>query len=142
MERLTERIRGCIRIKGCKTLYPDQKRKGAYLNNAIVQLCTYEDAREQSAQAKSMRLIDANALPFTTLTDGGYWTRDVVYKADIASATTVDPVHAAGGCYCRECKYFDRELQYAKCVAINGLKVATECDFCSYGKRRKGEGRE
>ena len=41
---------------------------------------------------KKVRLIDANALPVTTLTDGEYWTKDVVYKRDIDEAPTVDAV--------------------------------------------------
>ena len=43
MERLTERVGEFIRIKGCKTLYASEERKGAYLNNAIVRLAEYED---------------------------------------------------------------------------------------------------
>lgn len=63
-------------------------------------------------------------------------------KEILAGQPTIDPIYAAGVCYCRECKYFDRELQYTKCIAINGLKIATECDFCSYGVRREGEENE
>lgn len=33
MERLTERYREYIRIKGCTTLYSREERKGAYLND-------------------------------------------------------------------------------------------------------------
>lgn len=43
MERLTERVGEFIRIKGCKTLYASEERKGAYLYNAIVRLAKYED---------------------------------------------------------------------------------------------------
>lgn len=43
MERLTERVGEFIRIKGCKTLYASEERKGAYLCNAIVRLAEYED---------------------------------------------------------------------------------------------------
>lgn len=144
MERLTERIRGHIRIKGCKTLYPDQKRKGAYLNNAIVQLCAYEDAQEQATPAKSIRLIDANALLFTTLTDGGHWSKDVVYKSDISGAPTIDPVYAAGGCYCRECRYHTCDLELARhwCNRTTGSCEVESNGFCSYGKRRKGKDNE
>lgn len=180
MERLTERSGYHIRIKGCKTLYPDWKRKGAYLNNAIVQLCAYEDAQEQAmnsklldipsdenpykdmtraqfiemlvdngceivfprpseaTRAKSMRLIDANALLFTTLTDGGHWSKDVVYKADIANAPTIDPIHAAGGCYCRECKF---RTGHGSCghPRHEVLPSVYPNDFCSYGERQEGE---
>lgn len=140
MERLTERSGYYIRIKGCKTFYPNWKRKGAYLNNAIVQLATYEDAEEQVTKAKSMRLIDANTLMFTTLTDGGQWSKDVVYKADITNAHTVDPVHAAGACYCQECAKFRRYTQNNRSFGIckrHNSEVG-ENDFCSYGVRREG----
>lgn len=46
---------------------------------------------------KKVRLIDANALPVTTLTDGEYWTKDVVYKRDIDEAPTVDAVEVVHG---------------------------------------------
>lgn len=61
----------------------------------------------------------------------------------IADAATIDPVHAAGGCYCRECKYArkvdDREQKY-KCVNIcrDGCTQWLDSnDFCSYGVRRE-----
>lgn len=38
-----------------------------------------------------MRLIDADKLVAVTLTDGGYWTKEVYYKADIDAAPTVYP---------------------------------------------------
>lgn len=43
MERLTERIDGYIKIKGCKSHYPLEERKGAPATNAIVRLAKYED---------------------------------------------------------------------------------------------------
>lgn len=46
MDRLTEKYRGYIRIKGCTSLYKNEKRKGAFLQNAIVRLAEYEDAEE------------------------------------------------------------------------------------------------
>ena len=61
----------------------------------------------------------------------------------IADAATIDPVHAAGGCYCRECQYArkvdEREPKY-KCVHIcrDGCTQWLESnDFCSYGVRRE-----
>lgn len=38
-----------------------------------------------------MRLIDADELPVITLTDGGYWQKEVVYKADIDATPTITP---------------------------------------------------
>lgn len=43
MERLTERYRDYIRIKGCSTLYSREERKGANTSNAIVRLAAIED---------------------------------------------------------------------------------------------------
>lgn len=43
IERLTEHVGEHIRIKGCKTLYPNVERKGANASNAIVRLAAYED---------------------------------------------------------------------------------------------------
>jgi hypothetical protein len=60
--------------------------------------------------------------------------------AVIAEAPTIDPIHAAGGCYCREC------MHYKKCHTIYGedmvctqgfMKVVKLPDnFCSSGERR------
>lgn len=36
-----------------------------------------------------MRLIDADKLTPVTLTDGGYWTKEVFYKRDIDNAPTI-----------------------------------------------------
>ncbi len=38
-----------------------------------------------------MRLIDADALIPVTLTDGGYWTKEVYYKTDVDAAPTIYP---------------------------------------------------
>nr|DAO85301.1 MAG TPA: hypothetical protein [Caudoviricetes sp.] len=53
----------------------------------------------------------------------------------------IDPVHAAGGVYCRECKDFD---EYAKtgifggnCMRTNALRFAN--DFCSWGIKKGAE---
>lgn len=44
MERLTEIVEGkYIRIKGCKSVFDNKERKGAYMANAIVRLAAYED---------------------------------------------------------------------------------------------------
>lgn len=44
MERLTERLnKNYIKIKGCKTIYGSEERKGAPAASAIARLCDYED---------------------------------------------------------------------------------------------------
>lgn len=55
----------------------------------------------------------------------------------IETAPTIDPVHAAGGCYCSECKFWDG---YGRCEPPeNGLirEYTRPNDFCSYGERRE-----
>lgn len=49
-----------------------------------------------------MRLIDADALEVQL------WAHNAMVPglmAEINHAPTIDPVHAAGGCYCRECQF-------------------------------------
>lgn len=42
---------------------------------------------------------------------------------------TIDPVHAAGACYCRECKHWQEHYDYCKEFAAE----RNQGDFCSYG---------
>lgn len=83
----------------------------------------------------NMRLIDADALLFTTLTDGGYWTKDVVYKQDINEAPTIDavPVIRCQNCKCRteETYYGGNYLCKRKVIGI-----VRPTDFCSFGEPR------
>lgn len=89
-----------------------------------------------------MRLIDANLLKaeFT-----GNFTEahpPAQIKALIDVAPEIDPVHAAGGVYCRECK-FAQERGYGYLFCTNGnRKYAGWCrdnDFCSRGIKRGDE---
>lgn len=87
------------------------------------------------------RLIDANALPITTLTDGGYWTKDVVYKQDIDKAPTVDAVPVIR---CRECKHaWIHPCGYVFCHrdGRNAYEMTFNLNsFCSYGERSVCDG--
>ena len=47
---------------------------------------------------------------------------------------TIDPVHAAGACYCRECKHWQEPYDYCKEFAAE----RNQGDFCSIGQRREG----
>lgn len=63
----------------------------------------------------------------------------MIYEIELVQ--TVDPVHAAGGCYCRECEHFletfhgdgKPECKYDMRVGSDGPGPD---DFCSKGKRR------
>lgn len=60
---------------------------------------------------------------------------------------TIDPVHAANGCYCWECKYYrefrtNRNKQLMRLCYRMGKHDMEYCvkpdDFCSYGQLREG----
>lgn len=57
----------------------------------------------------------------------------VVDVGDIEDAPTIDPVHAAGACYCRECKHWKEHYDYCKEFAAE----RNQGDFCSRGQRRE-----
>lgn len=90
------------------------------------------------------RLIDAD--DFLKWLDVGHLRNpgEVCFcEADVAhmikSRATIDPVHAAGACYCREC-IFARE-RYGNLECINGVAYRNTWNnpdmFCSYGRRRE-----
>ena len=56
---------------------------------------------------------------------------DVVLELD--EFPTIDPVHASGACYCRECKHWQGHYDYCKEFAAE----RNQDDFCSYGQRRE-----
>ena len=53
-----------------------------------------------------------------------------------------DPIHAAGGCYCQECKYYSRKPDDSHgqmesfCKKLN--RDPTYIRFCGYGERKNG----
>lgn len=52
----------------------------------------------------------------------------------------IDPIHAAGGCYCRECKHRETVLCPMSEVYEYPWKDTRDNDFCSRGEPRGGEG--
>lgn len=99
------------------------------------------------------RLIDADAMRKEWLENGEnefvYDTNAVLESID--EQPIIDPVHAAGGCYCRECRYWGDEngflrtkdgVTFARCQVHNRAIYdgnvgwcPTENDFCSLGER-------
>ena len=95
------------------------------------------------------RLIDANALSKKwqdmLVIKTGEKEEIAVYKIfeilikRLSQEPTIDPVHAAGACYCWECRFAD--------IGGNGVESWRYCkvkyrniyptDFCSYGQRRE-----
>lgn len=90
------------------------------------------------------RLIDADAMCQDWLENGEnefvYDTNAVLSSID--EQPTIDPVHAAGGCYCRECEYRTKDTQWTRagfCGRRDAgpMMIARPDDFCSRGKRRE-----
>lgn len=87
-----------------------------------------------------MKLIDKNLLKaqFTGGFCEAYTPAQI--KAVIDTASEIDPVHAAGGVYCRECKFSERrDYRYLFCTAVD-RHPARWCrydDFCSRGVKRE-----
>lgn len=88
------------------------------------------------------RLIDADAAYDKYL--AGYKMQDICdgaqdrdwLKQCYDDAPTLDPVHAAGGCYCRECKHFKRYTQIKRKFGIcrrHNSEVHQD-HFCGYGQ--------
>ena len=87
-----------------------------------------------------MGLIDADKVNpsdvFVGISDFATDCRNAVVKL-LAAQPTIDPIHAAGGCYCRECKHWENDDDTGYCTNPDGLdNYALPTDFCSYGMRR------
>lgn len=90
-----------------------------------------------------MRLGDLDALeakfielgPIITSNDAAVSAAYVVNKAP-----TIDPVHAAGGCRCEECKYaiYRRWADKYECGKVRGLMNFSD-HFCGYGEPKEAQ---
>ncbi len=89
------------------------------------------------------RLIDAD--DFLKWLDVGHLRNpgEVCFcEADVAhmikSRATIDPVHASGACYCRECKHYDHGCCVVKRYIGDDHIISMPQDgFCSFGRRRE-----
>lgn len=89
------------------------------------------------------RLIDADAAKIRFAN----YREDCINEDDINAANvfadvvseldefpTIDPVHAAGACYCRECRNYNKP-RLGWCS--HHMDRENPDDFCSYGQRRE-----
>lgn len=98
-----------------------------------------------------MRLIDADdTLDTIEKYCGDYFNHDDqsfdknAVRIVIKMAETIDPVHFAGGCYCKECKYYkpyefpeSGRIIYQCCnSSASYLEESKPDDFCSKGTKR------
>lgn len=93
-----------------------------------------------------MRLIDADICWDRIL--NGCCTTEVA----IMNTPTIDPVHAANACYCKECQYYEPFRDYPNCSKTlpygycyywkyeegESPNEVEENDFCSKGAKRNG----
>ena len=78
---------------------------------------------------KTMELIRKGETHLDTLAEG-FTEADRVIRA----LPTIDPVHAAGACYCRECRNYNKpRLEWCS----HHMDRENPDDFCSYGQRRE-----
>lgn len=92
-----------------------------------------------------MRLIDADNIHYALIgqeVDGKdcYPLKDMLDGLhDEEVNPTIDPVHAAGGCYCRECENWLEPTESSpigSCLGPHWGRVGKD-DFCSQGERKK-----
>lgn len=63
-------------------------------------------------------------------------TQTVMVVEDLQYLPRIDPVHAAGACYCKECIQSKHDRGELYCVMFRQYRDNN--DFCSYGKREEG----
>lgn len=75
-----------------------------------------------------------------------------VCVSEIEATPTIDPVHATGGCYCRECKYGSKQGGYNSVgeadTCVNCTRLVTQAHrglimpedgFCSLGRPKEAQ---
>ena len=87
-----------------------------------------------------MRTIDADGLGVgrcnpDVMLDPAYAAGRNALLGIINSAPTIDPIHAAGGRYCRECRYYDE----FDCPASSNGYTYLWVKYCGYGKPREAQ---
>ena len=90
-----------------------------------------------------MRLISPLGLKQSLAVNATLETGKCLEKI-IDDEPSVDPVHAAGGCYCRECTYAEHLLngagkRYELCKYEDVDGVRWPDDFCSVGEREEAD---
>ena len=82
------------------------------------------------------RLIDADVADKWMQQNNSF-----IDSAILKAIPTIDPVHAAGGCYCRECMYAEHLFngagkRYELCKYEDEDSIRFPDDFCSLGQRK------
>ena len=60
-------------------------------------------------------------------------------RSMIHSAPTIDPVKAAGGCYCGECKWYEANGICRLTSSETTVNLREKNDSCNYGEAREAQ---
>ena len=123
-----------IRCRECKYGKKSACMPGMVYCQAIHKYKTQNGYCDEGEQ--TMKLIDADKLVFSKAKGIG----DIVNRRQIESMEAIDPVHAAGGCYCRECNQGQDAREYPGmiyCKVAYGYR--RQNGFCSAGERREDQ---
>lgn len=86
-----------------------------------------------------MRLGDLDALLGKKQALHTFDGAEVVWAHQVMSAPTIDPVHQAGGCYCRECHFYEDGRCYNPSVSLFGSPCRKPDDWCSFSKLKEAQ---
>jgi hypothetical protein len=92
------------------------------------------DLIDREALLKRLHGVGGCGAPPESWADGYDKAIDLAYGM-AENAPTIDPVHAAGACYCRECRNYNKpRLEWCS----HHMDRENPDDFCSYGQLREG----
>lgn len=100
-----------------------------------------DDLISRKALLKRLHDVGGCGAPPESWADGYDKAIDLAYGM-AENAPTIDPVHAAGACYCRECKYQDECICRIEFIGRNPILEQNTYEyhplhFCSNGQRRE-----
>ena len=89
------------------------------------------------------RLIDAKKLSNAYMIKAKDKLRLSTVINEVELQPTIDPIHYAGGCYCRECRFADECIKRIEFMGRNPVLELNTYEYhplqwCSYGCRREG----
>lgn len=89
-----------------------------------------------------MKVIETAKLPalFRLLLMNNKYSDAIIHNMEeLAESQSVDPVHVAGGCYCRECVYYIKGADgLSYCANYEDLLICmNDNNFCGYGKLKE-----
>lgn len=101
-----------------------------------------DDLISRKALLKRLHDVGGCGAPPESWADGYDKAIDLAYGM-AENAPTIDPVHASGACYCRECKYQDECICRIEFIGRNPILEQNTYEyhplhFCSNGQRREG----